>query len=173
MKFTRLFPLLFALSIAVLSSCMKDNNSANQYSEWGRINTQAFNDSLNLVDDNGIPVYTQITPRWDPSFSVLLRWHEGGEYTDDIHPLSTSTCRVRYTLKNIDNEILDSSTSYVCVPKNMVTGFMAALMQMSVNDTVTAIIPAKAGYGDFGSGSVLPYSTLVFGIRLLSIDRLY
>lgn len=156
----------------ILPSCFKDNEKDN-YSEWNALNTKAFNDSLNLVDDDGIPVYTQFVPVWDKSFSILLRWHNTDEEnTSDIRPLSTSTCHVKYTLTNINGDTLDSSPSYRCVPNTLVTGFMAALNQMKVNDTVTAILPASAGYGEYGSGAVLPYSTLIFGIRLDSISKL-
>ena len=89
-----------------------------------------------------------------------------------INPLSNSTCIVKYTLTNIDGDTLDSSASFTCKPNNMITGFMAALTKMAVNDTVTAVIPYTAGYGVYGFNSILPYSTLVFGIRLDSIVRL-
>ena len=121
---------------------------------------------------DGKLAYQKISPVWDKSFSILLRWHNEEKNPSEVTPLSTSTCHVKYTLTNIEGDTLDSSPSFRCIPNNMITGFMAALTTMRVNDTVTAVIPYTAGYGAYGSGKVLPYSTLVFGIRLDSISRL-
>ena len=171
MKLTKLFPILTVVSLLLLPSCF-GNSEETDYASWRTINTQAFNDSLTMIDENGVPVYSQIFPEWDRSFSILMRWHNDREPNNTITPLSTSTCIVKYTLTNIEGDTLDSSAGYTCVPNNMITGFMAALTNMNVKDSVTAIIPYSAGYGAYGSGAVYPYSTLVFGIRLDSIVRL-
>lgn len=173
MKLSRIFPVLMAAALLVLPACFHDNDDKNDYSEWRDANLEYFNEIASLTE-NGEPVYTALTPDWDKSFSIYLRWHK--EYIEenpsDIMPLSNSTCHVKYTLTNINGDILDSSEAFTCVPNQMVTGFMAALTNMKVNDTVTAVIPYVAGYGVYGYGSVLPYSTLIFGIRLDSISRL-
>ncbi|MDE6074493.1 MAG: FKBP-type peptidyl-prolyl cis-trans isomerase, partial [Muribaculaceae bacterium] len=44
-----------------------------------------------------------------------------------------------------------------------------ALEKMHVGDSVEVIIPYQAGYGASSSGSILPYSTLRFGIKLVNI----
>lgn len=171
-KFTRLFPIFTILSLLVCSACFHDSKEID-YTNWRQLNTQAYNDSMALTEPDGYPVYTQITPGWDNSFTVLMRWHnDRSENTNLVYPLSNSTCHIKYTLTNIDGDTLDSSASFKCIPNQMVTGFMAALTNMNVNDTVTAILPYTAGYGAYGYGSVLPYSTLVFGIRLDSISKL-
>ncbi len=49
-----------------------------------------------------------------------------------------------------------------------------ATTNMLPGDSVTAIIPYTSGYGISGSNSVLPYSTLIFQIKLdkiLSYDK--
>ena len=170
MKFKRLFPILTAAAILVLPSCLGNSNEVD-YTNW-RLKNAEFIDSLSILTEEGRLVYDQITPDWDKSFSILMRWHNEEENPSFVTPLSTSTCIVKYTLTNIAGDTLDSSASFTCVPNNMVTGFMAALTNMRVNDTVTAVIPYTAGYGRYGSGRVLPYSTLVFGIRLDSIAKL-
>ena len=174
MKFNlkRCFPLLMAASILVLPSCLGNNNEAD-YSAW-KLKNQEYIDSLSiLTNSDGTLMYQEIKPDWDKSFSILMRWHnEGNDNPSLITPLSNSTCIVKYTLTNISGDTLDSSGSFRCVPNNMITGFMAAITNMRVNDTVTAVIPYTAGYGAYGSGSVYPYSTLIFGIRLDSIVNL-
>lgn len=134
----------------------------------------AYFDSISILTDaQGKLEYEQISPDWDKSFSILMKWHnESEDPSNKITPLSTSTCVVNYTLTNIAGDTLDSSNSFKCVPNNMITGFMTAVTNMKVNDTVTAVIPYTAGYGAYGSGGVLPYSTLIFGIRLDSIAKL-
>lgn len=172
MKRNRIFPILTALALLVLPACFHDNNDAVDYSEWRELNTKAFNDSMLLENEYGELVYTVYTPNWDPSFSILLKWDEESEDPSEVRPLSTSTCHVKYTLSNVDGETLDSSANFTCVPNQMVTGFMAALSQMRVNDSITTVLPYTAGYGVYGYGGIPPYSTLVFGIRLDSISRL-
>ncbi|MCH5229671.1 MAG: FKBP-type peptidyl-prolyl cis-trans isomerase [Muribaculaceae bacterium] len=167
----RIFPLLIIVVILVLPSCFKDNKS-DDYSQWRELNQQFFN-TKETEQIDGVLIYQSLTPVWDNSFSILMRWHNNREETaNQLSPLSNSTCYVKYTLTNIEGERLDSSASFKCVPNSMVTGFMAAIMNMHVNDTVTAILPYTAGYGVTGYSSVLPYSTLIFGIRLDSISKL-
>lgn len=171
MKLKRIFPILTMASLLVLPSCFKDSESTD-YTNWRALN-QAYYDSIATATVDGKLQYTPLTPAWDKSFTVLLKWeNDPNENPSYVTPLSTSTCHVKYTLTNISGDTLDSSSSFVCVPNNLVTGFMAALMNMRVNDTVTAVIPYTAGYGVYGYGSVLPYSTLTFGIRLDSISKL-
>ena len=56
-----------------------------------------------------------------------------------------------------------------CKPNEMITGFWAATTNMEIGDSVTAVIPYTSGYGVTGSGAILPYSTLIFNIKLVDI----
>lgn len=173
MKLNRIFPIVTAIAIVLLPSCLGDNEHSSDYSGWRALN-QAYYDSIFTLTEDGILQFQQITPVWDKSFTVLLRWHnDRDENPSLVTPLSTSTCHVKYTLTTIYGDTLDASDSFTCVPNNMVTGFMAAVTNMRVNDTVTAVIPYTAGYGSYGYSSILPYSTLIFGIRLDSISKLF
>ena len=171
MRLNKLFPLALAIALLVLPSCFHDSSETTDYTQWRQLN-QTYIDSLETAMIGGQPEYKKISPIWDKSFAILMRWHNEEENPSFVTPLSTSTCHVKYTLTNIAGDTLDSSDSFTCVPNNMITGFMAAITNMRVNDTVTAVIPYTAGYGIYGSGRVLPYSTLIFGIRLDSISRL-
>lgn len=172
MKLSRVFPFLTVALVLVLSSCFGNSNDTD-YTQWRALNTKAFNDSMALKDKAGNLVYSELTPVWDQSFSILMRWHnDRSENVNKVNPLSNSTCHVKYTLTTVEGDTLDSSPSFTCVPNNMVTGFMAALMNMETNDTVTAILPYTAGYGVYGYGGIRPYTTLVFAIRLDSISKL-
>ena len=172
MKLSRIFPILTAILLVTLPSCLGGNDNESDYSAWRLLN-QEYYDSIEIATVDGVLQYIPITPVWDNSFTVLLHWHnDPEENASAITPLSTSTCHVKYTLTNIQGDTLDSSASFTCVPNEMVTGFMAAVTNMRVNDTVTAVIPYTAGYGAYGYSSILPYSTLIFGIRLDSISKL-
>lgn len=172
MTLKRLFPIVTAVSLFILPSCLGGNDIYSDYSEWRTLN-QNYYDSIEIATIDGILQYIPITPVWDNSFTVLMHWHNDPEESmNAITPLSTSTCHVKYTLTNIKGDTLDSSAAFTCIPNNMVTGFMAALTNMRENDTVTAVIPYTAGYGVSGYSSILPYSTLIFGIRLDSISKL-
>lgn len=163
--------MLMVLLLVVLPACFKDNDYNSDYSEWRQQN-QLYIDSIETAIENGEFAYTKVTPVWDNSFSIWMRWHNEEQNNSFVTPLSTSTCHVKYTLTSVSGDTLDSSASFTCVPNQMVTGFMAAITNMRVNDTVTAVIPYTAGYGAYGYGSILPFSTLVFGIRLDSISKL-
>lgn len=173
MKFSRLFPIFAIACLIILPACFHDNDDKTDYTQW-KLQNDAYLEEIATMTEDGKLVYTPVSPVWDNSFTVYMRWHNkpGEENPSDIRPLSTSTCIVKYTLKNIAGETLDSSANFVCVPNQLVTGFNTALTNMKVNDTVTAVVPYTAGYGMGGYGSVLPYSTLIFGIRLVSINKL-
>lgn len=170
MKLKRIFPLITIVSLFILPACFKDNEAEN-YSQWRQLN-QNYIDSVAMLSEDGKLLFTPVTPDWDKSFTIYMRWHNEERNPSEVTPLSNSTCIVKYTLTNIQGDTLDSSASFTCVPNNMVTGFMTALTNMRVNDTITAVVPFTAGYGVFGYGGILPYSTLIFGIRLDSIPRL-
>lgn len=172
MKLNRFFPILVVAGLVALPSCF-GNSETTDYNNWRTLNERYY-DSISMVTEEGQLLYEPITPVWDKSFTIFMRWHNDREENGSfITPLSNSTCYVKYTLTSVTGDTLDSSTSYKCVPNNMVTGFMAALTNMRVNDTVTAVLPYSAGYGALGYGAVRPYSTLTFGIRLDSISNLF
>ena len=159
-----------------LSSGLGDDEYSD-YKEWRQQNLAYIENAENETVD-GKPKYEKITPEWDKSFYILMQWHNDRSLTaNNLSPLDNSTCKVKYILTTIEGDTIDSSyamTEYgdsllQCQPSGMITGFWTAMTSMHVGDSVTAIIPYTAGYGAYGSGSVLPYSTLIFGIKLVSI----
>lgn len=170
MKFKSFTNILsFSLLLLIFSSCLGKNDENENYSEW-RTENEAFITKAETETENGALVYEKISPVWDNTVFTLMRWHNDREETaNSITPLSNSTIAVKYTLTNISGDTLDYSADFKCKPNQMITGFWTAVTNMHVSDTVTAIIPSGSGYGAYGSGAVLPYSTLIFGIRLDSI----
>lgn len=173
MKITKVFTPLAALLLTLLPSCLGNDSKGNDFSEWRELN-EAYINSLETETENGVPVYEKIIPDWDRSLYVLMRWHNNrDENINRLNPLSNSRVTLNYALTTIQGDTIDSAEDFKCIPNNMVTGFWTAVTNMNEGDTVTAVMPYTAGYGTYGSGGVRPYSTLIFGIRLKSIDKLF
>lgn len=162
--------------LLLMSSCLGDDETTD-YTEWRTRNLEYIGNAENEVE-NGVKKYEKIIPSWDKSSYVLMDWHNDRALTsNNLSPLDNSTCDVKYILKTIDGDTIDSSYSmttygdsiFRCQPTGMVTGFWIALTNMNVGDSVTAVMPYTAGYGIYGSGSVPPYTTLIFGIKLVGI----
>ncbi len=172
--------LIFPSMLALLSSCLHDSEEQkmmNDYMDWYNRNTEYITKAETEKLPDGTLKYQKVTPKWDPSSFVLMQWHKRGDTPSRITPLDNSTIDVKYLLTNIDGDTIDSSyklTTYGdsifrCRPNEMITGFWVATTQMEVGDSVTAVIPYTSGYGYTGSGSVLPFSTLIFQIKLEGI----
>ena len=172
MKFTKIFSILSVGILLLLASCL-GNDPTTDYAEWKAVNDR-YIDSIETVTAGGKLVYEKVVPNWDNSVFVMMQWHnDRSENVNTLNPLSNSTVTLNYTLTNVYGDTIDKGASYTCQPNNMVTGFWTAVTNMNEGDTVTAVVPFNAGYGYYGSMSIPPFSTLVFGIRLITIDKLY
>lgn len=163
--------LLLPSVIFTLSSCMDDDEQRYEdYTDWRNQNTEYI---TNLEAQGE---YQKVVPAWDPSSFVLIKKITSNP-ANTLRPLDNSTIRVKYLLTNIEGDTIDSSykltdSLFQCQPNQMVVGFWIATTNMCVGDSITAVMPYTCGYGSYGSGSVLPYSTLVFQIKLASIEAL-
>ena len=172
MKITQIFSLTVILFLSFLTSCLS-NSSDRDYSAWRQQNEEYIK-GLETETVDGHLKYEKIIPDWDPNVYTLMCWHNDREENSNLlTPLSNSTVTLNYTLTNVEGDTIDMAGSFQCVPNNMVTGFWVAVTNMNENDTVTAVVPYNAGYGVIGSGGVMPYSTLIFGIRLKKINKLF
>lgn len=170
------FGFLLPISLIILASCMKGDDFDYTYSEWRQKNTDYIT-AAEAATENGEKVYQKIVPTWDKASFTLVKWHTRGTTGSLLTPLSNSTIDVVYLLRSIEGDTIDSSYSqtvfgdsiYRCRPCDLITGFQIASTSMNVGDSVTAIIPYWSGYGVNGSGSVLPFSTLIFEIKLKQI----
>ena len=91
-------------------------------------------------------------------------------------PADTSKVKVNYEGKLINDTIFDSSykrnepTTFRC--NQVIPGWTNALTHMPVGSKWKVYIPADQAYGDREAGAVIkPFSTLVFTIELLSIEK--
>lgn len=167
---------LLVSAVLALTSCLKDDDETD-YTEW-RTRNEEYITKAEALTENGKKVYEKIVPAWAPEQFVLMKWHNDRSLTEkNLMPLDNSTVNIKYALENIDGELLQDSYSMTANgdsifqqrPSQTIVGMWAALTSMHVGDSVTMVIPASAGYGNLSSGSVLPYSTLVYHVKLVDI----
>lgn len=170
MKLRKFGFLALPLTLMLLSSCLgKDDDVDIQ--PWISENAEY----ITKAEESG--QYEKVVPKWDPATFVLMKWHRRGNTVNRLKPLDNSTIDVTYLLTDVRGDTLDSSFAlttngdsiFRCKPNEMITGFWTATTNMNIGDSVTAVIPYTSGYGLTGSGSVLPYSTLIFNIKLVGI----
>lgn len=174
----KFIPAAFLL-LLFLPSCLgnDDDDSLKQYKEWYDKNMQYLTDA-EAKTENGVKYYERIVPVWSPGNYVLVKWHNDRSLTEkNLQPLSNSTVDLKYELQNINGDVLDSSYAATTYgdsiarfkPNGTVLGFWTTLTSMHEGDSVTAVVPYNAGYGASGSGSIPPYSTLIFNIKLKKV----
>lgn len=158
-----------------LTSCLGDDE--NDYSDWQKRNNAYVDSCVNDVTQ-GKPSFERISPKWAPQTFVLMKWHNDKTKTEEkLKPLDNSTVYVKYEVETIDGTMIDNSYStttygdsiYRTRPCRNIPGFWTALTNMHIGDSVTCIIPWKAGYGSTGQGNILPYSTLIYHMKLVDI----
>ena len=164
---------------AGLTSCLGGDDKSYDYAEWISENENYFIRMQDTIGADGNKVFEKITPVWAPSVSILAQWHNDRSLTaGNLVPMDNSTVDIIYEGKYYNGVTFDSSFSqttygdsiYRCKPTDMISGFWAMLTNMHVGDSVTCVIPSSAGYGA-SSSSLMPYSTLVFNIKLKSIYK--
>ena len=162
------------VAITMLDSCL-GKSVEDEYKDWRERNDEWFQQQVNSGQ------YTMLTAPWDPSAKTLIRWHNDTMLTrNNLKPLITSTVDVKYHLRLCDGTAADSSyvmtspadSIYRSTINNNVEGWMIALTRMHVGDSCTVIIPYPQGYGSTKMSSVVvPYSTLIFDMKLVNIYK--
>jgi FKBP-type peptidyl-prolyl cis-trans isomerase len=89
-------------------------------------------------------------------------------------PKATDTVKVDYTGTKIDGTKFDSSVDRgqpATFPLNQVVpGWTEGLQLMPVGSEYKFYIPAKLAYGERGPGAIGPNATLIFDVKLISIE---
>lgn len=90
-------------------------------------------------------------------------------------PTANSKVKFDYEGKTIDGNVFDSSIQrkqpVVMQVTQLVPGFTEALLHMPVGSEWEVVIPQELAYGENGSSGIEPYSTLIFTIKLLGIEK--
>jgi len=166
--------IMAVVAITMLDSCL-GKNIYDEYKDWRENNDEWYSQQVQSGQ------YTVVTASWDPSAQVLMRWHNDTMLTrDNLKPLITSTTDVKYKLSLYDGTPVDSSylktspadSIFRSKVSDNIEGWMMALSRMHVGDSCTVIVPYHQGYGStFKSDVLVPYSTLVFNIKLVDIYK--
>ena len=83
---------------------------------------------------------------------------------------------VRYEGKTIDGNVFDSSykrnpNTTTFRPDQVIKGWTETLTMMPQGSTWELYIPQDLAYGSRAAGNIKPYSTLIFKVELVKIDR--
>lgn len=161
-----------------LTGCFSDNEPVD-YTEWKATNEKYFSDTEAKTGEGGEKLFERIEPSWCPGIYSLAQWHNDRSLTKgNLVPMDNSTVDVIYECLYVDGTVLDTSyrnttygdSVYRCKPSDNIIGFWSMLTSMHVGDSVTCVIPSNAAYG-VSSASVLPYSTLIYNMKLKAIHK--
>lgn len=168
--------LLLCSAGLMMTSCFDDDDSiAVKYKEWKEKNEQYLLDAEAQRGEDGNLYYTKIVPSWAPNAYVLIHWHNDRALNAGaLSPMDNSTTQITYELFNIDGDRLSDSFSntdslYTSKPSSNIIGMWTALTHMNVGDSVTMVIPSQAGYGERNYSGILPYSALIYNVKLKAI----
>lgn len=91
-------------------------------------------------------------------------------------PAKDDQVTVRYEGKMIDGTVFDSSytrnpNTSTFRPDQVIKGWTEALTMMPAGSTWMLYIPQELGYGSRAAGKIKPYSTLIFKVEVVKIDK--
>ncbi len=148
---------ILLLSVLVLSSCDED-----KYADWKIINEAWLE---NLKEEN----------KDNPDFIVT----ESGLCYQIIHngyytrPNSSSYIEADYKGRFITGKNFDSGKYKDLISSSPLSGWREGIPKIKQGGRIIIYIPANLGYGDDGSGSIPPYSTLIFDVNLNYVYNYY
>lgn len=95
---------------------------------------------------------------------------------DGIVPQKTDKVKVHYEGRLIDGTVFDASSKHgtepaTFRPDQVIKGWTEALTMMPVGSKWQLFIPQELGYGERAAGQIPPYSTLIFDVELVGIDK--
>lgn len=172
---------VFLASVVSCGSGDDDSNTWEDYKEWREDNEAWLNEQAARTNEDGTPYYERVVPTWNQSAYVLMHWFNDRSLTaGNLKPYSTSTVDVKYYGRLYNDVAFDSSYAqtaygdsvYRTQLTKVITGWMIAVTQMHVGDSVEVLIPYQQGYNASSTSVIKPYSTLRFGIKLVDIPYL-
>ena len=91
-------------------------------------------------------------------------------------PQTTDKVKVNYEGRLIDGTVFDASSKHgsepaTFQPNQVIRGWTEALTMMPVGSKWQLYIPQELGYGERQAGNIPPYSTLIFDVELVGIEK--
>lgn len=78
---------------------------------------------------------------------------------------------VEYTGRLLDGTVFDSgSLSYVVGQTRLIKGWEDGIDRQPAGTELTILVPSTLAYGERGTGKIPPYSSLIFDIKILSVE---
>ena len=164
------------VSIVVFSSCLGTDD--DQYEAWRSDNIQWMAEQESKTNPDGTPYYERIEAPWDFQGYVLMKWHNDRKATEkNLSPMSNSTVDMKYHGRLINDVAFDSSylrtspmdSVFRTKLNSTINGWIIGISQMHIGDSATIVIPYMQAYGANGSGNIIPYSNLIFDVKLVDI----
>jgi FKBP-type peptidyl-prolyl cis-trans isomerase FklB len=95
---------------------------------------------------------------------------------DGVVPQKTDKVKVHYEGRLIDGTVFDASSKHgtepaTFRPDQVIKGWTEALTMMPVGSKWQLFIPQELGYGERATGQIPAYSTLIFDVELVGIDK--
>lgn len=173
----RLLPAFAVVVVALLSACNNDDdtNTWEEYADWRDANNAFFDQEKYRYGTDGELFYTTLVPAWYSGGEILIKYLNDRSLTQgNLSPLATSVVQVKYKGTLYDGTPFDSSykatdSTFTTALSQVIAGWQTALQYMRVGDSVRVVIPSSQGYGSSVTGSIPPYSTLLFDIKLKNI----
>lgn len=166
-----------AMMVPAIASCVSETDW-DLYQTWRNDNNEWYLAQREKKNPDGTPYYTVLSPAWYPESGVLIHYFNDRKLTEgNLSPLLTSTVDVKYIGRLYDGTPFDSSylqtangdSIFRTLPSSVIQGWTIALLNMRVGDSARIVVPYSLGYGATSSGSILPYSTLIFDMKLVDI----
>lgn len=172
---------LMLLCVLAVSSCKDDDKDEVMDETYKLENEAAFQEKLN---DHS---YTKWNSQANNGFVLAKQLKEG----TGKQVYYNSRISVYYKGSLIDGTVFDSNleedtTPFKCAVSStyatydatynptgyasVIAGWTVALQNMKEGDKWEVWIPQELAYGSSGSGSIKPYSTLIFEIEVASVD---
>ena len=91
-------------------------------------------------------------------------------------PQMTDKVQVNYEGRLVDGTVFDASAKHGDKPAEfradqVIRGWTEALTMMPVGSKWQLYIPQELAYGERNMGNIKPYSTLIFDVELVGIDK--
>lgn len=148
--------------VEILSSTRYDDVLTDQYHKDEATEMQLLSDYLKR---------TNITGSALPSGLYYIEQHAG----KGKQAVKGRKVKVHYTGTYIDGSVFDTSLDkspiqFTLGNGEVIDGWEEGLLLMKEGGKARFIIPSKLAYGDKGKNEILPYTTLIFDVELISVQ---
>jgi len=149
--------LLFALFIIGLSSCNKDQVTAQAAVDDAKIQAYITTNNIPAIKDPSGIYYQIITPGTGP-YPFISPVNSS---------IPSSTIQISYTGSFLYGIGFESSSNTTLSLANTIAGWQVGIPHINKGGRMLLIIPSALAYGPAGSGAIPPNSVLVFKIDLI------